>query len=98
LAQIAQVRPAPPAPAPPIVAVADPVRVDVEIEEGHQVVIRTSGSKPQVVDLTPSELLFAAGSAKPVVRYSEFQIPVEDPWYVMFNIFESIANPVVASR
>jgi hypothetical protein len=98
MAQIAQAHPVAPELAPSIVALAYPVKVDVEFDEGHQYVIRTSGSKPQVVDLTPAELLFATGTAKPVVRYSEFQIPVEDPWYVMFNIFESIANPVVASR
>ena len=86
--QIAQI------PTPPVPGVAKPIRVnqavivtaEIDIEEGHQIMIRVDGSAPKLVDVTPPEMTFGG-------------IVNKTPGYVeMFNAVESFAKTVVAAQ
>jgi hypothetical protein len=47
-----------------------------------------------VIDVPPEERSFSVMIGKPVVH----QLPLEDPWYVMFNLAEDLDQQTIASR
>ena len=79
---------------PSAIRVSSPVRVEADIEEGRLMVFRMEGSTSRVVDAFRME-----GSTSRVVDATPPEMAFGvDAMYVMFNVVESIANPVVASR
>jgi hypothetical protein len=87
--QVAQVTlpggPVAPLDAPPAIATVD-------IDEGQLVVIRSADPR---LDDDPSVVVI--NRYEPDAGIDPFNGVVIDPWYLMFNIVESMTNPVVAS-
>jgi hypothetical protein len=90
-------------PAP--IRAASAVKVDVDVPEGHLIVIRAEETKALMVDATPPEMI--NGSDPGVVvrtpnrRISPFHPEMNtgsDPGLVILNVMESIATPQVAAR
>jgi hypothetical protein len=92
--QTAQFNHPTPAGVPAPVKMASVVKVEADIEEGHHVVIRAEGTRAQVVDVPPEEKSFSVMIGKPVVH----RVPLEDPWYVMFNLAEDLDQQMIAAR
>lgn len=87
--QVAQVALPGGSPAP---VVAPPAVATVDIDEGQLVVIRSADPR---LDDDPSVVVI--NRYEPDAGIDPFNGVVIDPWYLMFNIVESMTNPVVAS-
>lgn len=87
--QIAQVT----LPGGPVAPVAAPPPIaTVDIDEGQLVVIRSAD--PRLADAASVVVI---NRYEPDAGIDPFNGVVIDPWYLMFNIVESMTNPVVAS-
>jgi hypothetical protein len=80
-------------PGGPVAPSIDPPSIDtVNIDEGQLVVIRSAD--PRVGD---EASVVVINRYEPDAMIDPFNGVVIDPWYVMFNMVESMTNPVVAS-
>lgn len=71
---------------------APPAIATVDIDEGQLVVIRSAD--PRIADAASVVVI---NRYEPDAGIDPFNGVVIDPWYLMFNIVESMTNPVVAS-